>query len=220
MDKKVQAALLFILAVFLFLAGSKYGNLLLEKETPPVEKEIQVSAETAKGAEFSAFDKGTNKQTGEIFVHVTGAVKKPGLLKLKDGARIYDAVQIAEPTAKADLDALNLAEKLSDQEKIIVPEKGAVKPLTNGSGEALTIKPNSTQSAGGQEAQSSNGLVNINTASASELDKLPGIGPAYAQRIVDYRTQNGPFSKIEDIQNVQGIGPKKFEQLKERITVN
>jgi len=140
-----------------------------------------------------------------IMVYVSGAVQSPGVYELPDGTRVDDAVKAAGgPAADADLARINLAKRLRDEEQVYVPRVGEVNP---------PVPPAGT--AGG----SSGGKVNINTATAAELETLPGIGPALAQRIVDYRTANGPFARVEDIKKVSGIGDKMFERIKDLITV-
>lgn len=136
-------------------------------------------------------------------VHVVGAVEKPGVYTLEEGKRIDDAVKLAVPTGKADLSLINLASPLQDGKQIYVPIKGEKRD---------TVR-NST-------SQSSDGRININTAGAAELDKLPGIGPALAQRIIEYRESKGSFGKIEDITKVSGIGTAMFEKMKSRISVD
>ncbi len=143
---------------------------------------------------------------GEIGVHVVGAVVNPGVYFLRQGSRVEDALEAAGgPTEEADLVRVNLAKRVYDEEQIYVPRLGEENP---------PLSPPST-SSGGQVG----GKININTATAAELDTLPGIGPVLAQRIIDYRKANGPFAAIEDIKNVQGIGEGIFEEIKELIFV-
>jgi competence protein ComEA len=148
----------------------------------------------------------------EVWVHVAGAVQLPGLYKLPGGSRVADAVNLAGgPTHEGDTDALNLAALLKDGDKVVVPVEisGTPKPFASG---VLPGEPNASPSAG-------NGKVNLNTANQAELEDLPGIGEILAQRIIDYRTQRGPFRTIEDIKEVSGIGDKRFEAIRELITV-
>ena len=134
---------------------------------------------------------------------VAGAVNRPGLYRLAAGSRVDDAIKLAGgATAEADLDALNLASKVKDGDKVLVPKRGAG---AGGSG------------SGGAPGQSS--TVNLNTATADQLDALPGIGPALAQRIVAYREQHGGFRTVDELQKVPGIGPAKFAQLKDLVGV-
>jgi competence protein ComEA len=138
-----------------------------------------------------------------INVYVSGAVRKPDVYVLPVHAIVKDAITAAGgATTEADLDRINLATRLADQMQVYVPRKGEAAPPQSGSAPgAATDK------------------ININTASAEELDKLPGIGPAIAKAIIDYRTANGPFKQIEDINAVKGIGDALFEKIKDQITV-
>ncbi len=136
-------------------------------------------------------------------VYVSGAVNKPDVYTLPLNSIVKDAIVAAGgATADADLEQINLATHLADQMQIDVPHKGEVaSPLGGSTPSATTAK------------------ININTASSEELDKLPGIGPAIAKAVIDYRTQNGPFKQIEDINAVKGIGDALFEKIKDQITV-
>ncbi len=144
-----------------------------------------------------------------IRVHVSGAVQQPAVYALPVGSIVQDAVDAAGgPASDADLDHINLAVELRDQQQVYVPRLGEANPLPSVSG-------------GGSSGESAAGTtqVNINTATATELETLPRIGPTTAQRILEYREANGPFATIEDIQNVPGIGPATFEGFKDMIMV-
>jgi len=192
-DRKIQVVIFLIAAALIFTGGYKYAMWLASgsEEEVIIENNLEEN-----GAE----------ETKELGVHVTGAVKKPGVYYLALGSRVNDALRLAEPVAEADLNALNLARKLADGEKIYVPKKGET-PEQAGSGAVLT-----EQGTAGQK-------ININTATAAELDTLPGIGPAIAQRIIDYRTEHGPFRTIADLQKVSGIGERRYEQIKDLVTI-
>jgi competence protein ComEA len=141
-------------------------------------------------------------------VYVSGAVRQPAVYELPPGSIVQDAVDMAGgPASEADLDRINLALELRDQQQVYVPFQGEAdsRPAVSGG------EPGSTAAAGG--------LLNVNMATPTELEALPRIGPTMAQRIVEYREVNGPFAAIEDIQNVPGIGPATFEELKGLITV-
>ena len=141
-----------------------------------------------------------------IEVYISGEVKKPSVYQLKEGDRIQKLVELAGGfTDKADTSQINLALRLKDEDYILVPQKQAA---ANHEGNAAAIT--SSQSS----------KININTADTSELEKLPRIGPALSQRIIDYRDKNGPFKDIKDIKKVSGIGDKMFENLKDKITVH
>jgi competence protein ComEA len=147
-----------------------------------------------------------------IVVNVAGAVVSPGVYTLPAGARVIDGIRAAGGAAPgADVASINLARPLTDGERVYIPRKGETPPP-----EAATGGAGGT---GGGSSGSSNGKVNINTASESELEALPGIGQVLAQRIVDYRTQHGPFHDVKDLLKVEGIGEKKFDSLKDYVTV-
>ncbi len=145
----------------------------------------------------------------ELAVHVAGAVNSPGLYRVEEGSRVADALTKAGgPAPDAMLDNLNLAAKLKDGEKVLVPRRSEVAP-------ALPADPSDASPT----AAASTTLININIASVDELDKLPGVGPALARRIVEYRQKNGQFSSVDELDNVEGIGPSKLESLKDLVTI-
>lgn len=142
-------------------------------------------------------------------VHLSGAVLQPGVYALPPGSRIQDGIQAAGGLdAEADTSPLNLAAPIRDGERVHVPTKSLTPPASP-----------STSSFTPQETKAPSGLININTASPGELESLPGIGPTLAQRIIEHRTTHGPFTTIEAIQDVSGIGPAKFEQVKHLISI-
>jgi competence protein ComEA len=150
----------------------------------------------------------------EAVVYVCGAVRAPGIVRLPADARVADAVTLAGgPTGRAQLDAVNLAAKVVDGQQIFVPARGESAAAVPGSAPAGGPSSEVASSAG------STAPVNINTATLEQLDALQGVGPATAQKIIDYRTANGPFKRIEDIKNVSGIGDAKFAAMKDSITV-
>ena len=167
--------------------------------------------------EAVTLDAGTTPQgeapvkESEIVVYVAGAVNHPGVVQLAEGARAKDAVDACGgflPTA--DTNGVNLAQKLKDGMQITVPEKSPQGTAVQGA-------------AGGAQAGAAKplpeGMVNINTADEKELDKLPGIGPAMAKRIVEYRMENGAFQAPEEIKRVKGIGDAKYEKMKDKIAL-
>lgn len=191
--------IIFIAGSLLFGAGVQYGKWRQSEEgaVPVVERgvvegKLEVEDDVSKEQQF-------------IQVHIAGAVERPGVYQLPAGARVNEALKLAGVLPEADPHALNLAAPLSDGQQIIVPrvgEEGKIAQGTAGPGTGRT-----------------QGKININTAGPEELDTLPGIGPSLAQRIIEYREQHGPFRTIEDLQNVPGIGSKRWENLKDLITV-
>ena len=137
----------------------------------------------------------------KIKVHITGEVNNPGLIELNVGSRVNDAIELAGGlTEQADVSKTNLAYILSDGEKIYIPNKND------------EINENNI-------LQNSNSKININLATVSELQTIPGVGESTAKSILEYREKNGKFMLIDDIKNVSGIGESKFEKMKEYITI-
>ena len=155
----------------------------------------------------------TIETENKIYVHVVGEVKNPGVYEMSLGDRVFHAIEKAGgATEDADLDSINLAEKLKDGEKIIVYSK----EMLNSNVDVSEKTASENQK---MYFKSQSNLININTASREELETLPGIGEVLAQRIIDYRRTNGYFKSIEEIKEVSGIGEKKFEAIKDLITV-
>lgn len=145
-----------------------------------------------------------------IFVHLLGAVQRPGLYQLREGDRGIDAVAAAGGfAATADQSQLNLARPLSDGEQIYVPVIGETPPPGPGTGAG----------AAGGGAGTVSGTVNLNTADLAALDTLPGVGPATAKAIIDWRDANGRFTAVEDLLSVAGIGEKTLAELRDLVTV-
>ena len=164
-------------------------------------------------------DEKENISNKEITVYVSGEVNKSGVVTLKEGDRLAVAVEkLGGTTKKADLNNINLAIRVKDEEHYIIPKIGEAKQ------EDLK-DVNNTKDIENTEIKNENtakdsSKININTATLEELDKLPGVGEATANKIISHREENGQFKNIEDIKNVNGIGDKKFENMKELICVN
>ena len=185
---------LFVLMIILLAAaGGTYYGLYSEEQA--------VVLDAAATAESSP-----PKQ--EITVYVTGAVNKPGLVKVPEGARAADAVNACGgllPTA--DGEKINMAQSLKDGQQLKVPEKTGTNSKTDSG------KRDKTKAADSGEK------VNINTADEKALDTLPGVGPAMAKRIIEYRESEGAFQSIEDIKKIRGIGEAKFAKMKDKICI-
>jgi competence protein ComEA len=139
----------------------------------------------------------------QLVVHVVGAVRRPGLYRLRDGSRIADAVRRAGgATRRADLSLVNLAAPVSDGTQVIVPRRAP--PVVHGAWPA-------------EPGEAASGPLHLNTATIDQLDELPGVGPVTAQKIVEYREQHGAFSSVEDLDAIPGIGPARLEQLRELV---
>jgi competence protein ComEA len=136
-----------------------------------------------------------------LVVHVVGAVRRPGLYRLKEGARVADAVARAGGARpKADLALVNLAAPVADGQQVIVPGRA--------------IPGQAPRPAGGDAS----GPVSLSSATVEQLDELPGVGPVTAQKIVEYRERHGAFGSIEELDAIPGIGPARLEQLRELVT--
>jgi competence protein ComEA len=148
------------------------------------------------------------KSHSMLVVHVVGAVRRPGLYRLRSGARIADAVRRAGGTTrKADLEAINLAAPVEDGLQVVVPRR--VPPAPAGAPGAAA--------PGDAAAPAASGPVHLNTASLEQLDTLPGVGPVTAQKIVDWRQTHGAFTSVDDLDAIPGIGPARLEQLRDLV---
>jgi competence protein ComEA len=151
----------------------------------------------------------------ELVVHVAGAVVRPGIVRLSPGARVIDALDAAGGSASdADLDQVNLAAPLLDGYQVRVPRQGEA-PL----GGAVVVPPSASPPAMVGAGSSASPPVNINRATAAELESLPGIGPSLALAVVAWREEHGPFSRLDDLLDVPGIGPAKLGALADHATV-
>ena len=167
-----------------------------------------VTIETGDGAGSEAYEEDQEEQEGsaEIVVDISGAVKKPGVYCVSPDTRLYQVIEMAGGlTDEADTDSVNRASYVEDGQKIIIPVKGSETP------------DDAAPPADPAAAADTEGLVNINTASAEELKTLNGIGDVMAERIIEYRTSHA-FKNKEDIMQVNGIGQKMYDKIKDRIT--
>lgn len=188
--------LMVIVGGFLLYSYISGGNKELRKNN---NESIFVSAEEEQKNESIPLK---NK---EIVVEIKGEVRKPDVYRLEENSIVEDLIKLSGGiTEQAELGKINRAEKLRNNQLIVIPNKNN-----------LEEKSVSANSSGASE----NGIININTADVAELDKLPGIGPARAADIIKYREEKGGFNSIEDIKNVKGIGNSSYEKLKDMIKV-
>lgn len=199
-----------IIVALLLVIGYLYYDSHNEDDDAKEFLKINTSGVTDKnkalesGSSDLAIERASEEKE-EIMVHISGAVNKPGILRLDSNKRVVDALDLAGGARDdADLDKINLAAKLHDEEKIYIPKIGEVQSNIS----SLDSSPSSSASSS---------KININSADLNELTKIPGVGEKTAQKILDYRANNS-FSSIEDIKNVPGIGDKKFESMKDYIS--
>jgi competence protein ComEA len=244
---KLKMGLFIAMVTALIISIGIIGFLVSRDESEIiVSKNVNTQTQNT-GVSSSPLVTGTVKKDDiveEIKVYVVGEVNKPGVVTLREGQIIEDAIRAAGGfTNKADIENINLAFELKENVMLkILPKaqggalKGEVKKQQPNSVTALAtpiqskapgfsgieIKSDSGGAIQNENAkdEGSKGKVNINTASLEELDKLPGVGPSTASKIVSFREKSGNFKKIEDIMNVPGIGESKFSEMKEFISVN
>jgi len=206
-----QAYVYVALALVVAGLGARY-LLASHAGAAPAGQGVLALASSAPTASWSPTASTT---PAEVVVYVCGAVRRPGVYHLGADARVADLLEAAGgASAKAELQGVNLAARLTDGEQVVVPKEGA--PVVAGAtGAGATGSGGATGSAGG----TASAPVDLNTATLEQLDALPGIGPATAQKIIDYRTANGGFKTVDDLKNVSGIGDAKFADLQPLVTV-
>jgi len=182
---------LLVMAVALVAVLALAGRTLLRPSHASVPPPVRVARAAAPA------------KAAQLFVDVVGAVRRPGLYRLPDGARVADAVRRAGgPTPKAQLELVNLAARVADGEQVVVPRRGAVGAVAPGGGSGSTAPA---------------GPVHLNSATLEQLDALPGVGPVTAQKIMDYRQQHGGFGSVDELDAVPGIGPARLADLRSLV---
>jgi competence protein ComEA len=202
--KIIAGILLLTITAFIYLQENRdfYSDKFLISEGGVIKEGSFSTEQIGDDSQSEANDHGAERvdQALEIIVDVDGSVQKPGIVKLPQNSRIYEAIDAAGGLrSTADTSSVNLAAVMTDGEKIYIPDKS----------EAAAIP-----------ALKAKSLININTADSLTLQKISGRGPSTAEKIIEHRTQYGKFRKIEDIKNVSGIGDKTFEKFKTQICVN
>lgn len=195
--------------------------LLMRPSDPPIEASLTTASE-------ALFTSSSTPLAGTVTVHVMGAVKRPGVYELASNARVVDAVRAAGGAKSgADLERINLAQTIVDTEQVFVPTRQQRKsPITvaqrhrSSTSTVAPIVPGATPtSQTPTDNNPASGKINLNTATAEQLDTLPGVGPSTAKAIISYRTKSGDFKKVADLMNVPGIGQAKFEAVRDLVTV-
>ena len=206
-EKNKKYIIIALLFIFLII------GIIIVKQFDTEEKEslelISIEEETEQDNKSIE-----EEEDYKIVVHITGEVEKEGIIEIKEGGRISDAIDAAGGlTKEADLERVNLAYELEDGQKIYIPnknDKDIEEYVTEGVDDI--VLPDELSNMG-------DGLININKADLEELQELDGIGEALAENIIAYRENNGKFKNIEDIKNVSGIGDSKYEKIKDSIKI-
>lgn len=236
-DARVRGALLFICLACLI--GSGWVLLRGRQAAPPpiVFSATPAAADPAKTAQIPAgaasATPGAAPHPARVYVDVAGAVQRPSLYVLPRGSRVMQALLAAGgPAADADIDAVNLAEPVTDGEKVFVPKLGpvpaavlpsAARPAGSAkaaSGSAGKAGKGADSGRGGKISAESGEQIGLNSATLEQLERLPGVGPSMAAKILLYRQQSGGFAKIDDLALVPGIGPKKLAKLTPFVSLN
>ncbi len=188
--KKIAVTALVVVAALVFFAPKgEKEEIVVEQSGESAQEEQQQQEEPAKN---------------QIIVDIGGAVKTPGVYEIKEGARLFEVIQEAGGLLPdADTTTINQAEVLYDGQKIVIPQESEIQE--SGTGGPI-VKP-------------ADGRININTADSTQLQEIPGVGPATAEKIIDYRDTNGRFTSVEELKNVSGIGEKTFEKMKDKVSV-
>lgn len=193
MDFTRREQIIIVCIILLVIGGT--GAIFWKKQKAAVPSPLTAPATQVK--EFSL--------PKNIVVHISGAVLKAGVVTMPAGSRVVDALKAAGgPAVGADVNVVNMAALLVDGQQILIPSRG------EGASGSQSVR---------QGVKPANEKISINTADAAALDTLSGIGPAMAQKIIDYRTAKGPFRSLEDLKNVPGIGEGKYQSIKEKITL-
>lgn len=216
LSKKQKIIFFIILAIMIsVIIYYIYSTLYKDDFTFSYDDTNLISDDLIENTKDTNISNLENLEDNSIIVYVCGAVKESKVVTLKENSRVCDAIDAVGGLSKdADLTNINLAYILEDGEKIYIPKIGE---------EVKAESESTTSSSSSYSTYSSNSVknnkININKATQTELETIPGVGPSTALKILDYREKNGKFSKIEDIKNVSGIGDAKYEKIKDYITV-
>ena len=229
---KQNKKIVIIVVTIIFIVGGIIAEKIWESNTEETlsedtaniikeEKSEEFKQTEIKENSIEEMEENVDEKT-KIYVYVTGEVKVRGVVILDEGSRISDAIEASGGiTENADISKINLVYVLSDGMKVTIPNKNQVEEDTNFNYVITEAGENETTEISKQKnslTSKPNAKININTASQTELETLPGVGPSIALSIINYRKENGKFNNIEDVQNVSGIGESKFNKIKEYIT--
>lgn len=206
---KNQKILILVIVIIIIISISYYSY---TKENIEYEELSVINQTNTENSEE------TEKEISKIKVHISGAVEKEGVIELESNSRIADLIEKAGGIKQnAYMKEVNLASKLEDGEKVYIPTKEEYEKDKKQETATNMVISNKQELVTGNK-QSSN-KININTATQEQLDNLPGVGASTAQKIINYRKENGKFKKKEDLKNVSGIGDSKYNQLKDLIEI-
>jgi competence protein ComEA len=215
-DPKVRIAALLVVALVAGFVWYRLGSGGRTPASAAPRSTVTTTAVESLGTDAPSRDAGTTSTTdagGLLVVHVAGAVAHPGVVRLESGDRVIDAVEAAGGgLPNADLDRLNLAAKVADGQRIAVAVVGA--PATPEVGTSSGAAAGPGDPSGGPPP-----LINVNTATATELEELPGIGPTLAEAIVAERERRGGFRSVGELQDVRGIGEGRYADIKDLVSV-
>lgn len=217
LDKKVYVVAVVLAAGAFFYWQQKpqpADNSALLSQT-----KLQSSSQSAASRQTGA-SSASSAASGKVVCDISGAVKEEGVYTLKSGSRLQDLIDAAGGlTSRAQIKAINRSLLLQDQDKVYIPYKGEKTAAAPTAGMASNAAASSSSSSSSPAASSAAGKVNLNTATAADLQKLNGIGERKAEQIIAYREQKGGFKSIDELKEVSGIGDKTFDALKDQITV-
>lgn len=215
----IKAALFALIPVFTLTACTGKDEIVFEQEMPSgaQEAEYRFNEEAASDAENEDVSETIAGEPETVYVHICGAVIKPGVYELDEGSRVFEGIEAAGGFSEdACKDYVNQAKVLQDGQRLIIPTLEEAEVLKeNGSYQEIW----EDEASETEYAADADGLININTADESELSSIDGIGAGKAAAIVRYRQENGYFKAIQDIMNVSGIKEGTYEKIKEKITV-
>lgn len=203
---KIIAVILIIISLLIVIYYIYSNNYDID-----IDKSIDITEENKKEKEDKEESKIEKVEENLITIHIAGCVVNQGIIKILEGSRIADAIEIAGGlTDEADISTINLATILEDGVKIYIPKQNEIQENVE-----KNVENSITYSNDNKKSEK----ININSASQGELETLPGIGTSTANNIIKYRKENGKFKDIEDLKNVKGIGNNKFEKIKELVSI-
>ncbi len=209
--EKILLIFVIGICIIIYISGNKEEDIVLENNG-----ELTVSKGLSGMGEISgkeASENSTDSSFNRIYIDVGGAVNKPGVVVLEEGARVFQAIEAAGGLTKAgDTSTVNLAQQMEDGDKLWIPTGEEVARDFEESGNSVGLSE-----AGG--LSSKKGKININTADSTQLQEINGIGAVTASKIIAYRQEHGKFRKVEELKAVNGIGEKTFEKLKEEVCI-